>query len=148
MEIQKIINMKKLMLILVFTLVYKTGLFAQQNTAGDPIGKAFFSPELMMQNQQAINLTEAQRNNISKEMQNAQSEFMTLQWDLEKEAEKLKSLIEKEKPGETEVLEQLERMLVIENKIKKRQIALLIRLKNLISHEQQEKLQNLKDRGR
>jgi Spy/CpxP family protein refolding chaperone len=140
--------MKKLILIMLFTLVCKTDLFAQQNTSEDPIGKAFFSPELMMQNQQAINLTEVQRNNISKEMQNAQSEFMTLQWDLEKESEKFKSLIEKEKPGEMEVLEQLERMLVIENKVKKRQITLLIRLKNLLSHEQQEKLQNLKAKGR
>ena len=144
MEIQKIINMKKILLIMMLSLVYKTSLVAQQNPHEDPIGKAFISPELLMQNQHAINLTEAQRNNISKEMQSAQSEFMSLQWELQKEAEKLKSLIEKEKPVETEVLEQLERMLSIENKIKKRQITLLIRIKNLLSHEQQEKLQKLK----
>jgi Spy/CpxP family protein refolding chaperone len=148
MELQKIINMKKLILIMLFALVCKTNLIAQQNMPEDPIGKALFSPDMVMQNQQAINLTEAQRNNISKEMQSAQSEFMTLQWDLQKEAEKFKSLIEKEKPAEMEVLEQLERMLAIENKIKKRQITLLMRIKNLLNHEQQEKLQNLRDRGR
>ena len=133
---------------MLFALVCKTNLIAQQNMPEDPIGKALFSPDMVMQNQQAINLTEAQRNNISKEMQSAQSEFMTLQWDLQKEAEKFKSLIEKEKPAEMEVLEQLERMLAIENKIKKRQITLLMRIKNLLNHEQQEKLQNLRDRGR
>jgi len=133
---------------MIFALVCKTNLIAQQNMPEDPIGKALFSPDMVMQNQQAINLTEAQRNNISKEMQSAQSEFMTLQWDLQKEAEKFKSLIEKEKPAEMEVLEQLERMLAIENKIKKRQITLLMRIKNLLNHEQQEKLQNLRDRGR
>ena len=136
--------MKKLTLILFFVLACKAGIFAQQNPPGDPIGNAFFSPELVMQNQQAINLTEAQRNSIGKEMQSAQSDFMTFQWDLSKEAEKLKSLVEKERPVEAEVLEQLDRMLAIENKIKKRQISLLIKIKSLLSHEQQEKLQEFK----
>ncbi len=136
--------MKKKILVVLCVLVYNINLFAQQNPSNDPMGKAFFSPELVMQNQQAINLTEAQRNSISKEIQNAQAEFMTLQWDLSKETEKFKLLIEKEKPGEAAVTEQLEQMLTIENKIKKRQITLLIRIKNLLTHEQQEKLQKLK----
>jgi Spy/CpxP family protein refolding chaperone len=139
--------MKKIILIMLCVLVYNVKLFAQQNPSNDPMGKAFFPPELVMQNQDAIGLTETQRNNINKEMQNAQAEFMTLQWDLSKETEKLKSLIENEKPSEKDVLEQLEKILVIENKIKKRQITLLIRIKNLLTHEQQEKLQLLKGRG-
>lgn len=136
--------MKKLLLIMTIAVAGETGVFAQHNPDVDPIGKAFFPPEMVMQNQQAINFTEAQRNSITKEMQNAQSEFMTLQWELEKETEKFKILIQKEKPAETEVLGQLERMLAIENKIKKRQISLLISIKNLLSHEQQETLQKLK----
>jgi Spy/CpxP family protein refolding chaperone len=139
--------MKKIILIMLCVLVYNTNLFAQQNPSNDPMGKAFFPPELVMQNQDAINLTEIQRNNIAKEMQNAQSEFMTLQWDLSKETEKLKSLIEIERPSEKDVLEQLEKILAVENKIKKRQIILLIRIKNLMTHEQQEKLQQLKGKG-
>lgn len=136
--------MKKIILIMLCVLVYNANLFAQQNPSNDPMGKAFFPPDLVMQNQDAIGLTETQRNSISKEMQNAQSEFMTLQWDLAKKTEKFKLLIEKEKPGEAAVTEQLEQMLTIENKIKKRQITLLIRIKNLLTHEQQEKLQKLK----
>lgn len=136
--------MKKLMLIILCVLGYNAILFAQQSPSDDPIGKAFFPPELVMQNQQAISLTEVQRNSFAKEMQNAQSEFMTMQWDVQKEMEKFKTLIEKQNPGEAEVLEQLERMLAIENKIKKRQITLMIRVKNLLSHEQQEKLQKLR----
>lgn len=136
--------MKKIILIMLCVLVYYANLFAQQNPSNDPMGKAFFSPEIIMQNQEAINLTESQRTSINKEIQSAQSEFMSLQWDLAKETEKFKSLIEKDKPVEASVLEQLDRMLVIENKIKKRQITLLIRIKNLLTHEQQEKLQQLK----
>jgi Spy/CpxP family protein refolding chaperone len=136
--------MKKLLLIILCIVVYSTDIIAQQNKTDDPIGNAFFSPDLVMQNQQAINLTEAQRNTISKEMQNAQTEFMALQWDLQKEMEKFKSLVEKETLNETQVLEQMERMLTIENKIKKRQITLMVRIRNLLSHEQQEKLRKLK----
>ena len=110
--------MKKIIPIMLCVLFYNANLFAQQNSSNDPMGKAFFSPELVMQNQQAINLTEAQRNSISKEIQNAQAEFMILQWDISKETEKFKLLIEKEKPGEAVVTEQLEQMLAIENKIK------------------------------
>ncbi len=136
--------MKKLLLIVLSIWLSAASLSAQQNPSHDPMGKAFFSPELVMQNQDAIGLTEAQRNSINKELQSAQSEFMNLQWDLSKESEKLKSLIEKEKPSEKDVLEQIEKILAVESKIKKRQITLLIRIKNLLSHEQQEKLQQLK----
>lgn len=144
--------MKKLVLIMVIAIVAEAGLYAQPNPGygqgqgpgPDPIGKAFFPPEMVMQNQQAINLTEAQRNNISKEMQNAQAEFMNMQWQLESESEKFKSLIQKENPAETQVLAQLDQMLTIENKIKKRQITLLIKIKNILSHDQQEILEKLK----
>jgi Spy/CpxP family protein refolding chaperone len=138
--------MKKVMLIILSVLVTETTLFAQQNTTEDPLGKAFFPPELVMQNQQAINLTEAQRNSLSKEIQNAQTEFMSLQWDLQKETEKLKFLVEKENPVEAEVTEQLGQLLAIENKIKKRQISLLVRIKNLLTSEQQVKLRQLRSK--
>jgi len=135
--------MKKVIFIILSALVTEATLFAQQNITDDPLAKAFFPPELVMQNQQAINLTEAQRNSLIKEIQNAQTEFMSLQWDLQKETEKLKFLVEKEKPVEAEVTEQLGQLLAIENKIKKRQISLLVRIKNLLTSEQQVKLRQL-----
>jgi Spy/CpxP family protein refolding chaperone len=136
--------MKNLTFILLFALACSTSLFAQQSNADDPIGRAFFSPEVVMQNQQAINLTDVQRTGFTKEMQSAQSEFMTLQWDQQKEMEKLKSLVDKETLSEPDVLSQLDRVLAIEDKIKKRQITLMVRIKNILSKEQQEKLQKLK----
>ena len=138
--------MKKLMFIILSALVTETTLFAQQNITDDPLAKAFFPPELVMQNQQAINLTEMQQKSLIKEIQNAQTEFMSLQWDLQKETEKLKFLVEKEKPVEAEVTEQLGQLLAIENKIKKRQISLLVRIKNLLTSEQQVKLRQLRSK--
>jgi Spy/CpxP family protein refolding chaperone len=117
---------------------------AQQGKEEDPIAQSFFSPELVMQNQQSIGLTETQLTNIQKEIQAAQSEFMPLQWDLQKEMEKFKSLISKESLSEAEVIAQLDRMLTIENRIKKRQILLMTRIKNALSREQQEKLRQIR----
>lgn len=138
--------MKKIMFIILPALVMATTLFAQQTTTGDPLANAFFPPELVMQNQQAINLTEAQRNSLSKEIQNAQTEFISLQWDLQRETEKLKDLVEKQNPVEADVTEQLGQLLAIENKIKKRQISLLVRIKNLLTAEQQVKLRQLRSK--
>ncbi len=135
--------MKNAMMIMFCVFVYNTSLFAQQNQQDDPMAKALFPPELVMRNQDAINLTEIQRNSIAREMQDAQSVFMSAQWSLSKETEKLKTLIEKEKPSEQDVLDQFEKIIVLENK-KKRQIILLVRIKNLLTHEQQEKLQKIK----
>ncbi len=70
---------------------------------------------------------------------------MTLQWGLAKEMEKLKGLIQNENPSENDVLEQLDKVLSAENKIKRRQITLLVRLKNTLTHEQQEKLLKIKN---
>jgi hypothetical protein len=117
---------------------------AQQGKEEDPIAQSFFSPELVMQNQQVVGLTETQRANIQKEIQSAQSEFMTWQWDLQKEMEKFKLMISKENLSETEVAAQLEHVLTIENMIKKRQILLLTRIKNYLSHDQQEKLKRIR----
>jgi Spy/CpxP family protein refolding chaperone len=135
--------MKKVILIILSALVTETTLLAQQNTTDDPFAKAFFPPELVMQNQQAINLTEMQQKSLIKEIQNAQTEFMSLQWDLQKETEKLKSLVEKDHPVEAAVTEELGQLLAIENKIKKRQISLMVRIKDLLTSEQQVKLRQL-----
>ncbi len=136
--------MKKIFLILQFVCIGNVALFAQQASGEDPIGKEFFSPELVMQNQQAINLTESQRSSIQNELQSVQSEFTSMQWDLQKEMEKFKLLIAKEKPAEAEVSGQLDRVLAMENKIKKKQVLLLTRIKNFLNHDQKQKLMNMK----
>lgn len=136
--------MKKMFLILPLVCIANVVLFAQQAPAEDPIGKEFFSPELVMQNQQAINLTESQRTSMQNELQSVQSEFTSMQWDLQKEMEKFKLLIAKENPVEAEVSGQLDRVLAMENKIKKRQVLLLTRIKNLLNHDQKQKLMNIK----
>jgi Spy/CpxP family protein refolding chaperone len=131
----------------VLTIIFLTltpAILLAQTAPDDPLGKAFFSPELVMQNQEAIGLTDAQRTGILKEMQSAQSEFMTLQWDMQKESEKLKALVEKDIPAEAEVIAQLDRLLSLESKVKHRQITLMVRIKSSLTADQQDKLRKLR----
>lgn len=73
------------------------GARAQEEHHVDPIGRHTFPPELVIQHQRAIALTEAQRETIKGELQQTQSAFTDLQWDLEREMEIFVSLLAQEK---------------------------------------------------
>lgn len=106
----------------------------------DPLGENFFPPELIMQNQQAIGLSEDQKNYIISQMQEAQEGFTKLNWSLQKEVELMLKLISQTSADEKKVIEQLQKVLQIEEQVKKKQITLLLRIKNKLTTEQQNTL--------
>lgn len=118
-----------------------TSLHAQQP---DPLGENFFPPELIMQNQQAIELTEDQKNYILSQIQEAQERFTKLNWSLQKEVETMLKLISQTTADEKKVIEQLDKVLQIEEQIKKKQITLMLRIKNKLTAEQQSKLRQIR----
>jgi len=107
----------------------------------------FFPPELIMQHQNAIGLTAEQRTAIREEMQKMMAQFTDLQWQQSAETEALATLVAKEKPDEKEVLTQLDKLLNVENQIKRLHTGLLIRIKNTLTPEQQAKLRELTSRS-
>ncbi|MBI4622373.1 MAG: periplasmic heavy metal sensor [Verrucomicrobia bacterium] len=109
----------------------------------DPFGESFFPPELIMHNQQALNVTEEQRKRMIDVIQKAHPQFTGLQWQLEAEQSSMASLIRAEHPDEKQVLAQLDKVLRLENDMKRGQLTLLIRLKNELTTEQQAKLKEL-----
>ena len=117
-------------------------LFAQQM---DPFGEAFFPPELIMQNQQSIGLSEEQKTYIVSQIQETQDTFTKLNWSLQKEMETLIRLTNQNIADEKKVLEQLDNVLQIEKQVKKTQITLMIRIKNKLTPEQQAKLKQIKE---
>jgi Spy/CpxP family protein refolding chaperone len=104
-----------------------------------------FPPELVMQNQQAIGLSEEQRDAIKAEIQRARTLFTDLEWDLQNEMEAFNSLISQDKVNEEKALAVLEKVLTHETKIKKTHLTLAIRIKNLLSAEQQAQLREIRD---
>ena len=110
----------------------------------DPLARFLFPPELVMSHQQAIGLSEKQRTAIQQELQRAQGKFTDLQWRMSADAEKLTRLLQTTPVDETQVLEQVDRILGTERDVKRTQLSLLIRIKNTLSPEQQAKLSEIR----
>lgn len=112
----------------------------------DPLGQSFFPPQLVMQNQQAIGLSDEQKSYLRTEIRDAQMKFTDLQWKLQDEAEKMVSLVRQPHVDEQQALAQLEKVLSVEREVKRAQIALLVHIKNKLTPEQQDKLEELRNK--
>ena len=110
----------------------------------DPIADNLFPPELVMANQKAIGLDDAQKAYLRGEISKAQSRFMEIQWQLQDAMESLVGLIKQSSMDETQVLTQLDKVLVAEREMKRAQIGLLVRIKSKLTAEQQTKLQKIR----
>ncbi len=110
----------------------------------DPIADKLFPPELVMQYRQEIDLTETQSKAIKEEIRQAQGKFLDMQWNLQSETEKLVLLLKADRVDEGATLAQLDKVLDREREIKKTQISLLVRIKNLLTGPQQNKLMELR----
>jgi Spy/CpxP family protein refolding chaperone len=116
----------------------------QPQPGQDPIGESFFPPELVIQHQEAIGLSEEQKTSLKTEIRQAQLKFTEWQWKLQDEMEKLVSLVRQPRVEEPEALAQLEKVLAIEREIKRAQVTLLVRIKNKLTPEQQAKLTEIR----
>lgn len=115
---------------------------------GRDMGGNFFPIELVMRNQQAIGLTAEQQETIRNAMQKTSPRFGELQWQLSAEEESLSALAKEQKVDADKVLAQLDKVLVIENEMKRLQLGLMLAIKNALTPEQQAKLAEMKKRDR
>ena len=110
----------------------------------DPVKAHVFPPELVMQHQKEIALSEEQKKSFKEEIRKAQAEFIELEWNLQDQVESFVSLLSRERVEEEKTLAQLGKVLALEAQIKRKQLRLAIRLKNLLSPEQQTRLQEIR----
>ncbi len=104
---------------------------------GDPLAGNFFPPELIMQNQQALGLSDEQKSAMIAEIQRTQGTATTIQWRLQQQVERLSALVREPRVDEAAVLLQLDSVLTAEREMKRAQITLLVRLKNKLTPDQQ-----------
>ena len=116
----------------------------QRQGAGDPFSRFLFPPELIMQHQSEIGLTDAQRTTITTAIQQAQGKFVEAQFKLGGEGEKLARLLQGVSIDEAQAVEQVDRILSLEREVKRAQVGLLVRLKNALTPSQQAKLAQLR----
>jgi len=106
--------------------------------------KYLFPPELVMQHQQSLQLTPDQRATITNEIRALQLKVVELQWKMQDEAQKLTELVQGARVDEAQTVAQVDRVLGIEREIKRAHMALLVRIKNMLTPEQQMTLNSLR----
>lgn len=107
-----------------------------------------FPPELVMQHQRQLGLTEQQRTALTESITKLQADVVQLQWQLHDASARLGELLEPSKVDAPAALQQVDRILEIERSVKKAHLALLIRIKNTLTVEQQAMLAELKQEQR
>ncbi len=109
----------------------------REQSAPDPFAGNLFPPELIMQNQAGLSLTEQQRTAMMAEIQRTQNQAANVQWRLQANMERLGAIMHQPKIDEGQALVQLDSVLALEREMKRAQITLLVRLKNQLTVEQQ-----------
>lgn len=113
---------------------------AAQSAGDDPFAGYLFPPERVMSHSLEIGLDDAQKTSIRNEVQKVQHKFLDLQFEQQSESEKMVRLLQEKPVDETKVLAEVDRILALEKEIKKMQVSLLVRVKNLLTPAQQAKL--------
>lgn len=112
-----------------------------------PVESKLFAPEVVMEHQAAIGVTAAQKAAILDEVQRGQADMLHVQWDLNGDKEKLVALLDADHVDEAKATAQAAKLMQDEDRIKAEHLAMLIRIKNVLSADQQKKLRELRDAG-
>jgi Spy/CpxP family protein refolding chaperone len=137
--------MKRTWMVLALLAVASMPAFAQQQKQDDVFARELFDPQLVLRHAQAIGLTPAQRRSILDEMKTAQVALAPLQIDMAEPALELAELLASPRVDEARVMAKIDQVLRIENEVKKKQAIFVIRVKNLLTPEQQTRLRALRD---
>ena len=107
----------------------------------------FYAPQLVMQNQRAIDLRADQRKAITRAIQKTQADTVELQWAMQDAVSELETAVSKETIDEKTTLAIAERMMEIEGKVKRAHLGLLVRIRNQLDPEQRKRLERIRDGG-
>lgn len=110
----------------------------------DPIARTLYEPELIMKHRRAISLTDEQRDAISRLIRELQGQVVSLQWELQDHVESLAGELARPRVDLDRARDRLERVMQTERRIKEGHLTLLVRIKNLLTPQQQQTLNRLR----
>lgn len=138
--------MKNLVTILLFFLVVgiaeaqqtktMTWVQGQARESGDMFQSNLYSADRVMEMRDKLDLTDAQASKIKKIHAENAGQFATLKWDLDEETKKMNTMLEANNPDATTVQKQMDKVLSIENDLKKKRLSTLVAIKNELTDEQ------------
>ena len=113
----------------------------------DPLARLLFDPQLVLKHAQDLGLQPAQRTAIINAIKEAQGDILDIQLQMAERHEELVKTASPVRVDETAALAQADKVLGLERDMKHKQLQLLIRIKNVLTREQQDKLQEWKKAG-
>lgn len=115
-----------------------TGFAMAQDRGGkpDPFKGKLFAPDIILRNQTELNLSKEQFTGIKAAVVEVQSNVAEHEWDLREAYQKIMIALDERPVDERIVLENVNDALLAENQVKKQQVVMLIRLRNLLNEEQ------------
>ena len=95
-----------------------------------------FPPNVILEHKAELNLSKAQFKEIRAAVVEVQSGVAEHEWDMQEAYQALMQELDEAPIDESRVLELANKALLAENQVKKKQMAMLVRLKNLLTEEQ------------
>ena len=126
---------KQILLGILSLLLCTSGAVAAQSKADVFKGK-LFPPNVILQHQDALQLSKEQFTAIKAAVVEVQANVAGHEWDLREAYMNVMSELDKSPVDEGRVMEFVDKALVAENQVKKEQVVMLIRLRNLLTDEQ------------
>ena len=115
----------------------------RQGRQADVFKGKLFPPNLILQHQDELELSRDQYTAIRQAVVATQSAVAEHEWDLREAYQQVLAALDESPVARDEVLGLVDAALAAENAVKKRQVALLIELRNLLTDEQVAYLRNV-----
>jgi Spy/CpxP family protein refolding chaperone len=121
-----------------------TAVWAQgQGPQRDVFKGKLFPPNIILEHQDALDLTKDQFTAIRAAVVETQGSVAEHEWDLREAYQQVMSDLDETQVDEDKVMENVQNALLAENEVKKLQVRLLIKLRNLLTDEQLAYLQSV-----
>jgi len=127
-------------LVLFTTVATAQGIGKQKDVFKDKL----FAPNIILENQDELDLSKEQFTAIRAAVVEVQGNVAEHEWDLREAYMKVMADLDEVPVDEDKVMANVQAALLAENEVKKLQVAMLIRLRNLLTDEQMQYLQSLR----
>ena len=95
-----------------------------------------FAPNVILEHREALGLSKDQFTAIRAAVVEVQSGVAEHEWDMQEAYQALMAELDKSPVDEEKVIEHADEALLAENQVKKKQMAMLVRLRNLLTDDQ------------
>ena len=124
------------------------GGFGPDGFGGPGFERNLFPPELILSNQDALGLTDDQIAAIKKLLNDTHTKTLDAHVDLQRATERLTHATEPAKVDEAAALAAADQAMTLESQVKRLHLSLMIRIKNLLTEDQQAKAAQLRQSRR